>query len=284
MSLLTGGVDTHIHSAPSVIKRPMDDLELAAAAGKAGIRGIVLKTHESCSAARAYLAEKATGVRVYGGLCLNHSVGGLNPEAVETSLKMGGKFIWMPTISARNHRVFFSGPVGKKLGFALEGSGEGITILDGRGRLKEEVFEIIGLVARFDAVLATGHLGLEEVSKLAGAAREGGVRRIVFNHPDINFISAPLAAQKELAAAGVLMEKCFNLHLPPWLASTAAETASMVRDLGAEHCILSSDLGQMGNPMPVEGMEMFIRQLMENGLSERDITRMWVENPSCLVS
>jgi hypothetical protein len=280
--MLRGGIDTHIHSAPSIIKRPFDDIELAQLAGKAGMKGIVIKAHESCTAGRAYLAEKVSGVKVYGGICLNLSVGGLNVDAVETSLKMGGRFVWMPTVSARNHLTFFSGPEGKKIGFPLEGKGEGITIVDSDGKIKTEVRQIIELVAQYDAVLATGHLGLDEILKIVDEAQDYKSIKIVATHPDINFISVPLDVQKKMAQKGVFLEKCYNYHLPPLLASSIKETAFGIKYLGPEHCILSSDLGQIGNPSPVEGIEAFIRGLLENGLTEKDISRMWVENPSYL--
>ena len=282
MTMLKGGIDTHIHSAPSIIKRPFDDIELAQAAGRPGMKGIALKAHESCSAGRAYLAEKVTGIKVYGGICLNHSVGGLNPETVETSLKMGGHFVWMPTINAENHRAFFSSPEGKELGFPMEGRGEGITISDSYGKIKTEVRQIIDLIAQYDAVLATGHLGLDEVIKMVDEVQDYKSIRLIITHPDINFISIPLDVQKKMADAGVFLEKSYNLHLPPCSASTIKETAYGIKYLGCEHCILSSDLGQMGNPSPVEGMEVFVRGLLENGLTEQDIIRMWVKNPAYL--
>lgn len=42
-------------------------------------------------------------VQVFGGIALNSQNGGLNPFAVDRSLKMGGKVIWFPTISSRAH-------------------------------------------------------------------------------------------------------------------------------------------------------------------------------------
>jgi len=164
----------------------------------------------------------------------------------------------------------------------LEGKGEGITIVDSDGKIKTEVRQIIELVAQYDAVLATGHLGLDEILKIVDEAQDYKSIKIVATHPDINFIAVPLDVQKKMAQKGVFLEKCYNYHLPPLLASSIKETAFGIKYLGPEHCILSSDLGQMGNPSPVEGIEIFIRGLLENGLTEKDIRRMWVENPSYL--
>jgi hypothetical protein len=38
---------------------------------------------------------------VFGALTLNHSVGGLNPVAVEIAGRSGCKIVWMPTVDAR---------------------------------------------------------------------------------------------------------------------------------------------------------------------------------------
>lgn len=283
MDLLQGGIDTHVHTAPSVIKRKLDDLEMARQARDAGMRGVVLKSHEGCSCARAYLAQKVTGIYVYGGLCLNSSAGGLNPEAVETSLKMGAKIVWLPTLSAHTHRRFFSSPEGEKLGFSLKGSGEGIKIVGDDGKLKEPVYHILELVHQYDAVIATGHVGIDEVYALVEAAvDELGIEKIIYNHPDINFIQAPLAMQQELARKGVYIEKCCVSVYPPWSVYTAQSAAAMIKEIGVQQCLLASDLGQVENPFPVDGMKAFLHDLNICGLSEADIRTMWVENPQAL--
>src|SRR5688500_18689373 len=98
---LTGAIDLHLHSAPDVRPRKLDDLAVARAAAARGIRAILLKSHVTLTADRAYLVEQVVpGIRVFGGLALNHAVGGINPVAVETALRMGAAEIWMPTLSS----------------------------------------------------------------------------------------------------------------------------------------------------------------------------------------
>jgi len=46
---------------------------------------------------------------------------------------------------------------------------------------------------------------------------------------------------------------------------------------------MSSDLGQIHNPSPVEGFRMFIQILLENGISEEQIKKMSYENPGRLL-
>ena len=109
-NVMQGIIDMHIHAAPDVRARKLDDLELMEASVQRGVRAIVLQVHNVPTADRAYLvnrvaAEKCPDAKftAFGGLCLNHPVGGLNPDAVETSLKLGAKVIWLPTNTAENH-------------------------------------------------------------------------------------------------------------------------------------------------------------------------------------
>jgi imidazolonepropionase-like amidohydrolase len=56
-----------------------------------------------------------------------------------------------------------------------------------------------------------------------------------------------------------------------------------IRNVGAEHCIIGTDLGQAFNPTPAEGMRMFIALLLKNGISEREIELMAKVNPAKLL-
>ena len=42
------------------------------------------------------------GIKAFGAITLNHSVGGLNPVAVELAGRSGCKIVWMPTVDAEN--------------------------------------------------------------------------------------------------------------------------------------------------------------------------------------
>src|SRR5688500_3275177 len=107
---LTGAIDLHLHTAPDVVPRKLDDVEAARQAAARGMRAILLKSHATLTAGRAELVERLVpDIRVFGGLALNDAVGGLNPAAVEAALKLGAVEIWMPTLSAkgdpRSHRT-----------------------------------------------------------------------------------------------------------------------------------------------------------------------------------
>src|SRR5512136_706328 len=101
MDKIPGIYDMHIHSAPDIAPRKTDDLELVKAAAAAGMGGIMIKSHLGSSVERAYLVNQVVpDIRVFGGLVLNFPVGGLNPFAVDSYVRMGAKEVWMPTLSA----------------------------------------------------------------------------------------------------------------------------------------------------------------------------------------
>jgi hypothetical protein len=86
-----------------VIARRIDDIDCAREFVARGMKGFVLKSHYIQTGERAQVVTKAVpGSRVFGAVTLNHSVGGLNPVAVELAGRTGCKIVWMPTVDARN--------------------------------------------------------------------------------------------------------------------------------------------------------------------------------------
>src|SRR5207244_7333676 len=91
---LHGAYDLQVHVAPDVIDRRIDDLDLAKEFLGRGLRGFVLKSHYFPTAERAKVVTKAVpGIHAYGAIALNHSVGGLNPVAVELAGRSGAKIV-----------------------------------------------------------------------------------------------------------------------------------------------------------------------------------------------
>ena len=76
--LLRGAADLHIHAAPDILPRLLDDFGLARAARDAGMAAIVLKSHHMLTADRAQVAQTMfPEVRVFGGLALILAVVGI---------------------------------------------------------------------------------------------------------------------------------------------------------------------------------------------------------------
>lgn len=277
--LLRGAVETHVHSAPDVVPRRLDDFELARQAQEAGLRAIVLKSHHTLTADRVQHVRKLVpGIETFGGLALNYPVGGLNPVAVETALNFGARVIWMPTFHAANHvakmRHAGDSPLLRALGSCPD---DGITILDHAGQVKPVVHEILRLIAERDATLATGHLAPAESEALVDAALAAGVRHILVTHPELDIIGMPLDMQARLAQKGAMLERCFIVTTMGYNIERLAEA---VRAVGVASTVMATDFGQLVNPPPVEGLRTYVRAMLDAGFAGAEIERMLHYNPA----
>ena len=289
LELLKGAIDTHLHAGPSVFPRLMDAVEAAEAARAAGMRGIVIKHHHTPTVDRAYLVHRVVPeVEVYGGVTLNYAAGGLNPFAVDAALRLGGRVVWMPTVDARNHARHFGefGKYGSRLDYEkprIYEDVEGITVLDGEGRLRPEVGEILDIIADADAAVATSHLSVEESRALVEEARRRGVRRMVVTH--VAFVTAALSVEEQrwMEERDALLELCYSSLSPAWRCASIDRVVEAIREVGPEHYILASDLGQVHNPPPPEGLRIYIRLLLEHGLETEEVRVMVRENPERLL-
>ncbi len=288
---IRGGYDLQVHVAPDVIERRIDDLDLAKEFLARGLRGFVLKSHYFPTAERAKVVSRAVpGIAAYGAITLNHSVGGLNPVAVELAGRSGCKIVWMPTVDAANETAGrLDGPNVKlpfwaKIQRELAATGIApppITVLDSNGKVSEAVRRCIELIAKHNMILATGHIGRAEIFALVKAAREMGAQRVVVTHAEFPSQNLTAEEQHDLAQMGAFIEHCFTTMYTgkaPWDGVLAA-----IRKAGPERCILSTDLGQTINPPVAEGFAMFAQRLLDGGFTVDQIRRMAVTNPSALV-
>ncbi len=273
--LLQGAIDTHVHAAPdSWMERRLDVLEAARHAQQAGMRAIVLKSHDYPTASIAYVLNKVmAGITVIGSISLDDPTGGLNVHSLEVSAKLGAKVVWMPTLSSANDMI--------KKGRV----GEGISLLDEKGNLRKVVMELLQIIKRYDMVLATGHVSAAESFALVAAARREGITRIVITHPLVKTVGAYLniEEQRQMAEMGALIEHTCSLIMPIKHRLEPARVAEAIRAIGAERCIISSDLGQARNPAPVEGMRMMIAAMLDAGLSVQELEQVIKINPSNLL-
>ena len=280
-NMVKGAIDYHIHGGPDIFPRLLNDIEIARRAHDADMRAVLLKSHSECTAARAALASYATGFSVYGGIALNHSVGGLNPDAVRVAAKMGAKQVWMPTIHAKH----YLGAMDNVPMFAKQlkgGNVKGISLLDDDGTLKDSVKEIIDIIAETGIVLATGHISFEEAMILTDGAKKGGVRKIVVTHPTSPMEHYTIDQMKEALSRGAsMLEHVVNdttHQMKNPIPSTVISDA--IKATGAAHTIMSTDSGQVINPAPVISLENFICMMLEDGISEQEIRVMTRDNPA----
>lgn len=275
---LTGAADLHCHFGPDAHReRSVDALEAAREAAAAGHAAVVLKSHDYPTAALAAVVDQVVdGVRVFGGICCDYDVGGMNPAAVETALRLGAKIVWLPTLTSRQDQL---NGIGEQLGIP----GPGLSVIDGDGSLLPETHAVLDLVAGFDAVLATGHVTWEE--HLAVAKEFGRRGRVLVTHAMEELAGPNLTVEQcvELADLGATIELCALTCLGALATRPVSEIADAARTIGFERCTLATDYGQKVNVRPAEGFQTFADALVAEVLSERAIRRMACDNPCALV-
>ena len=231
----------------------MTDVGAAVSAKEEKMHSIVIKSHHEPTSGRAVIASEVTDFPVYGGVVLNSSLGGLNPNAVEASALIGGRFVWFPTISYSS--------------IVMEWS---------------KVEDILNIVKENQMVVATGHLKSEDIFTLIDMARSMGIWRIIVNHPLTKVVGANLDEQVEMAAHAYL-EHCYvacmenHDNLDPRLIKDS------IKEIGAKRCLMATDFGQIHNPRPVDGMKLFVNTMLEMGVSIDDIRIMCKDNQQKLM-
>ena len=278
----------HVHISPDVVERKISDVALAARCAELGIAGFGLKSHYTSTAERARSVTEAAGggVRVHGAITLNRAVGGLNALAVELAAREGARTVWFPTVNSVNeqHEVHPAPPgarqpVWVKFELELREAGhvvEPVAVIDDEGALLPETRAVLDVIARHDMVLATGHLAREEIFTLVDGAVAAGVRQIVITHPEFPSQSLPISDQLELAARGALLERCFTT---PHTGKVSWELICRAsREVGPEHTVWSSDLGQTFNPPVEDGLALMADQFLQAGFSGDEVSTMAVTN------
>jgi Family of unknown function (DUF6282) len=281
---MAGAVDLHCHPYPDLFPRLADDFDIVRAARDAGLKAIVLKCHHENTVSRAYLVQRVIpGIRVFGGIVLNYYVGGINPAAVEASLKLGGKEVWMPTVDAGYHAEVHGGTGGYDSQKGGRSQAEGIWVADKDGKLRPEVKEVLELVAEYGAILATSHLAPREIVALVREARSVGVEKIVITHPYFRVPNLDLDTVEEVARMGAMPEFGYCTVSPAWQYAAPEKIVRSVERIGASRCLLVSDTGQRHNPMPSEALRIFAQTIFEKGVPMDKVTRMITDNPMQLL-
>jgi hypothetical protein len=271
---LNGAIDIHVHSAPDSTERSVDGLEAAIMARAHGMRGLVLKNHYDPTAPLAYMVRKqVAGLEVFGGIDLNLPVGGMNPAAVEHMTQVSGgygRLVWMSTFDAEN-QVRYS-----------KENRPFVSVSRG-GEILQATKDVIAVIAKHQLVLATGHVSADEGLMLLREGRRQGVQHLVVTHAMNAPITMNVGQMQEAARLGALLEFVGGTMLSADAPARVDRFADAIRKVGPEFCILSSDLGQKGNPLPADGFAAFILALKARGFSDLDLDRMSKQNPARLL-
>jgi hypothetical protein len=271
---LTGAIDIHVHSFPDNVERSVDGLEAAVMARAHGMRAIVLKNHYDPTAGLAYMVRKQVGgVEVFGGIDLNLPVGGMNPAAVEHLTQVSGSYgrvVWMSTFDAEN-QVRYSKQT------------RPFVSVSKNGELLQATKDVVAVIAKHGLVLATGHVSSAEGLMLLREGKRQGLRHMVVTHAMNAPILMTVSQMQEAASQGAFIEFVGGSMRLPDAPAMVQRFADAIRTIGPQFCILSSDLGQKGNPLPADGFADFIAAMRERGFTDAELARMTKQNPAALL-
>jgi hypothetical protein len=276
--LLVGAVDLHCHSGPAAMPRILDHHDALMDAAAAGFSALLYKDHYYLGVSHAVILEKLfpdTGVQLYSGLVLNNANGGFNPHAVDHAAKFGAKIIWMPTLSAANHIAQLSAQ-GKTFPKTSKKMLDPIPLVatDGKGRVSDDVKACLDVIAESDIILAGGHLHVSEMFPVFEEAKKRGVRKMLVNHPTY-IVGANDEDIRGLVKLGAYMEHSICMFVEGRSKKyDSGDLAHLIEVAGVDRTILSSDLGLVGSPRPVDGFRSIVRMLLDLQVSSADIKRL----------
>lgn len=290
--VIRGAIDIHSHLDPDGYGpghngRAMDVLDMAKMAKEAGMRGFVIKMHYDQSADDAYIVRKLyPDLEVFGGIGTNFATGGMNAAAVRqmADVKGGwGRVVWMPTWDAKHY-------------VEHNGNDRPFITVAKNGQLVPEAKALIAAVAEVNGktrvsngtmVIATGHNAPEEVLLIVKEARGLGLPVIV-THPLLESVGMSIEQMKQAVEMGAYLEFVTAFTRQE---ATIREYVEAIREIGPEHCIVSSDKGQgrgdEGHDGPsvshVQGLSEAAAILRRNGFTDADLNLMFRANPARLL-
>lgn len=269
---LVGAIDLHAHHGPDAYPRQWDAFEIAKIAQSRGMRAIVIKNHWTETAGLAYLIRRygTQGIEVFGSVTLDTPVGGMNPQAVRYMADVEGGYgrvVWLPTHDSE-HEVFFNKD---SRPFARASA---------NGRLLPETLEVLDIIAERNLTLATGHLTPEETLDVMREARRRGIDRIIVTHPILapQFTYMSIEQMQEAVKLGGYIEVTAGALSRG--GDNAQRVINVIRTVGPEHCVVSSDSGLVGTPNHPDALAMAARALRTAGFNEAQINLLLKDNPA----
>ncbi len=285
--LLVGAVDLHCHSGPAAMPRTLDHHEALLDCAAAKFRALLYKDHFYLGVSHAVILEKLfpeLGVKLFSGIALNNASGGINPHAVDHAVKIGAKIVWMPTLSAANHIDQIMGQ-GKTFPKTAKKMLDAIPLraTDANGQVSDATKQVLDIIAEGDVILAGGHLDAAEMIKVFEEARRRGVKRMLVNHPTY-LIGCTDDDIRTLVGLGAHIEHSICM----WVEGkskkfTPEDLLHLIEVAGVDRTILSSDLGLLGSPKPVEGFRQIVRLLLDQQVPKEDIRKLVADNAARLL-
>jgi len=284
--LLIDSVDLHCHSGPAAMPRILGHTEAFQMALNAKFKALLYKDHyyvgmPHCAVLKDIYPDAP--IELFSGVALNNASGGINPHAVDHSIKLGGKIVWFPTFAAKNHIEAYASKSFPKTAKPML-SPIPLTVLDANGKLTDETKQICDLIAEADIILAGGHLHVSELFILFEEARRRGVQKMLVNHPSY-VIGCSDEDIRGLVALGAYIEHSICMFIPGRAKQHETEDLiHMMEVAGVDRTVLGSDLGLTQAPKPVDGYRMIVSDLLDHQVPKADIKKIISANASALLN
>jgi len=284
--IIENTIDLHVHIGPDIMPRKYDLASLLKTE-KGKIAGLAVKRHFLPACGFDY---GQPDLILIESVTLNNSVGGFNADAVFASAAMTKNplIVWFPTVHAEKFLKSqeYEVPLewfGNQTDYVPRKAKDvkGMNIFDSDGGTKRDVIAVLEAIKETGSILATGHLTWQESAELIKTAKEIGIKKIIVTHPVCPGMIMPLEVQIEMAKLGAYIEECYtkySIHKIP-----ISEIAKQIRAIGVNQFILSSDVGQVFSSSPSEALSEFGDLLMKEGITEKELEIMMVENPRKIV-
>lgn len=278
---MKGVIDMHVHTNPDLRLRAYDDFELMEAGIRVGARAIVIKTHQGTTMDRAYLCNRHNNIvhgdtndfTMFGSITLNRVVGGINPTAVETALKLGAKVVWLPTASARNHMLKMKQDPANCVEVVRD------------GKVVPELLDVFRLIKDHDAVLGTAHVSPEEAFVVVEAARDAGLKKVVVTHPEWWVVDMSVEDQVRMVRDyDVILERCYAQNMGGGkYKSNLPSNLEIIKEVGYKNVMVDTDGGQVENPHWELALEEYMQYLVDHGIPEEQVYYMTRTIPAGLL-
>lgn len=290
--LLKGAVETHIHLNPHI--RPedhmMDALDYSKQAREAGMKAVVVKNVGIPNTGATYFVNKmVNGFECFGSVAMNICNGGINPDLIRTAVTHGdgARIVFFPVADTLHHvlaREKYYAGVNPNIP-----RGKAISIIKKNGEILPEAYEVLEIIKKHNRCLNTGHLSPKEVLALLKEAKRVGIDKILVSHGMWQIIGHTKDDLKKYIDLGAFIE--FELYLcmpmvqyihghPP---VNIVDMLKLMRYLGVDHSVMSTDFGQAYSPNPIDGLRCFIASLIRCGAESEEIKTMVQKNPSFLI-
>ena len=283
--ILNGVIDLHSHNGPDSRARSLDFLDLARYAKMKGMRGVVLKSHLDQTAVQAFVARKEVpGFEAFGTIDLNWTHGGMNPVAVEHFAQIS-----MPGMPPEGYgRMVMMASDDTVMQLQANKSSDPPVYVVKNGQVVPEAKAVIGMIKKHNLSMTTGHnSGPEAILVIKEAIAQGiNPQRLSVTHANISPPGLSVEDMKTVTGLGAFVEFCgqsqraFTPEQQKALDTRNDRIAMLIKEIGADHIIMETDLGQGGNEYVPDGIAAFIRAMRARGVSPADTDKMTRDNPA----